>query len=183
MYLLLAFGQRVIQVKNTQLIAFFICFQLIFDILCYCLRTIFYFVFVTGRSQLHYTKSEFLFQLIGKPLPNHATIAWFSYAILKTESRYTKKTRLNLKSSNELLLAQREGFEPSYTFLHNTISNRARSAAPPSLQTAFILYTIPFKKSTVFYAFLLIFKRKRSNRSAFFAVRTAVIPLSYTILR
>ena len=38
---------------------------------------IFYFVFVTGRSQLHYTKSELLFQLIGKPPPNHATIAVF----------------------------------------------------------------------------------------------------------
>lgn len=30
-------------------------------------------------------------------------------------------------------LAQRKGFEPLYTFLHNTISNRARSTAPPSL--------------------------------------------------
>ena len=34
-----------------------------------------------------------------------------------------------------LNMAQREGFEPSYTFLHNTISNRARSAAPPSLHS------------------------------------------------
>ena len=47
-------------------------------------------------------------------------------------------------------LAQRKGFEPLYTFLHNTISNRARSTAPPSLQTAFILYIIPLKKATVF---------------------------------
>ena len=31
-------------------------------------------------------------------------------------------------------VAQRKGFEPLYTFLHNTISNRARSTAPPSLQ-------------------------------------------------
>ena len=41
-----------------------------------------------------------------------------------------------------LLMAQRKGFEPLYTFLHNTISNRARSTAPPSLQTAYLLYTI-----------------------------------------
>lgn len=47
-------------------------------------------------------------------------------------------------------LAQRKGFEPLYTFLHNTISNRARSAAPPSLQQAYLLYTIHTKKSTVF---------------------------------
>ena len=32
-----------------------------------------------------------------------------------------------------LNMAQRKGFEPLYTFLHNTISNRARSTAPPSL--------------------------------------------------
>lgn len=50
-------------------------------------------------------------------------------------------------------VAQRKGFEPLYTFLHNTISNRARSTAPPSLQTAFILYTILLKKSSVFVAF------------------------------
>ncbi len=62
-----------------------------------------------------------------------------------------------LKTNSFSALAQREGFEPSYTFLHNTISNRARSAAPPSLQTAFILYTIPYKKSTVFYAFFAYF--------------------------
>ena len=47
-----------------------------------------------------------------------------------------------------LLLAQRKGFEPLYTFLHNTISNRARSAAPPSLQVI-PFYTIPFEIATV----------------------------------
>ena len=31
------------------------------------------------------------------------------------------------------LLAQRKGFEPLDTFLHHTISNRARSTTPPSL--------------------------------------------------
>ena len=50
-------------------------------------------------------------------------------------------------------MAQRKGLEPMYTFLHNTISNRARSTAPPSLQTAYLLYTIPIKKSTVFSLF------------------------------
>ncbi len=38
-------------------------------------------------------------------------------------------------------LAHRKGFEPLYTFLHNTISNRARSTAPPSLHS---VYYIPF---------------------------------------
>ena len=52
-------------------------------------------------------------------------------------------------------VAQRKGFEPLYTFLHNTISNRARSTAPPSLQTAFILYIIILKNATVFALFLL----------------------------
>ena len=47
-------------------------------------------------------------------------------------------------------VAQRKGFEPLYTFLHNTISNRARSTAPPSLQTTSILYIKLYKKSTVF---------------------------------
>ena len=51
-------------------------------------------------------------------------------------------------------VAQRKGFEPLYTFLHNTISNRARSTAPPSLQTAYLLYTIVLKKATVFTQFL-----------------------------
>ena len=37
-------------------------------------------------------------------------------------------------------VAQRKGFEPLYTFLHNTISNRARSAAPPSLHSFYIIY-------------------------------------------
>ncbi len=59
-----------------------------------------------------------------------------------------------------IFLAQREGFEPSYTFLHNTISNRARSTAPPSLQTAFILYMILRKKASIFRGSLLIIFKK-----------------------
>ncbi len=48
------------------------------------------------------------------------------------------------------LLAQRKGFEPLYTFLHNTISNRARSTAPPSLQQ--LIHYISFrKKKQLFY--------------------------------
>ena len=56
-----------------------------------------------------------------------------------------------------LFVAQRKGFEPLYTFLHNTISNRARSTAPPSLQTAFILYIIPLKKASIFKGVFIIF--------------------------
>ena len=42
------------------------------------------FFVVTARSQPYYTKSEFLcLLLIGKPLPNHATMAWFYYTIKK----------------------------------------------------------------------------------------------------
>lgn len=37
-------------------------------------------------------------------------------------------------------LAQRVGFEPTDTFLHHTISNRARSTTPPSLHSLFIIY-------------------------------------------
>ena len=62
-----------------------------------------------------------------------------------------------------VFLAQRKGFEPLYTFLHNTISNRARSAAPPSLQTAYLLYMILSKKSTVFHGFYKKFLRRASN--------------------
>lgn len=40
----------------------------------------------------------------------------------------------NVSVQLTLLLAQRKGFEPLDTFLHHTISNRARSTAPPSLQ-------------------------------------------------
>ena len=55
-----------------------------------------------------------------------------------------------------LFLAQREGFEPSYTFLHNTISNRARSTAPPSLQQ--LLYYILFlAKLQVFFMRFSVF--------------------------
>ena len=40
------------------------------------------FFVVTARSQPYYTKSEsFCLLLIGKPLPNHATMAWFYYTI------------------------------------------------------------------------------------------------------
>lgn len=51
-------------------------------------------------------------------------------------------------------VAQRKGFEPLYTFLHNTISNRARSTAPPSLHTAHLLYIIFTKNATVFICIL-----------------------------
>lgn len=46
------------------------------------------------------------------------------------------------------LLAQREGFEPSDTFLHHTISNRARSTAPPSLHHCY--YILSDKKNQLF---------------------------------
>lgn len=41
---------------------------------------------------------------------------------------------LFLRNKSDISVAQRKGFEPLYAFLHNTISNRARSTAPPSLQ-------------------------------------------------
>ena len=67
------------------------------------------------------------------------------------------KTKRDTPFGVSLFVAQREGFEPSDTFLHHTISNRARSTAPPSLQTAFILYIIPPKKATVFKGIFIIF--------------------------
>ena len=67
---------------------------------------------------------------------------------LLTFSRHEKRKAYRLP----FFVAQRKGFEPLYTFLHNTISNRARSTAPPSLQTAYLLYRNSFKKSTVFYS-------------------------------
>ena len=70
-----------------------------------------------------------------------------------------KKTVSLLKTNSFPYLAQRKGFEPLYTFLHNTISNRARSTAPPSLQTAFILYINSNKKATVFALFLKFSRR------------------------
>lgn len=42
---------------------------------------------------------------------------------------------------NRRAMAQREGFEPPYVFLRNTISSRARSTTPPSLQ----VYSAIFK--------------------------------------
>ena len=67
------------------------------------------------------------------------------------------QTKKDIPRGISFFVAQRKGFEPLYTFLHNTISNRARSTAPPSLQTAFILYRIPFQKATVFMLFSRIF--------------------------
>ena len=49
-------------------------------------------------------------------------------------------------------LAQRKGFEPLDTFLHHTISNRARSTAPPSLQNACIFYNKYGGNATLLYA-------------------------------
>ena len=49
-------------------------------------------------------------------------------------------------------LAQRKGFEPLDTSLHHTISNRARSTTPPSLQAS-LLYMILPKKAIVFAVF------------------------------
>ena len=46
-----------------------------------------------------------------------------------------------------LNMAQRKGFEPLDTFLHHTISNRARSTAPPSLQYLLILQHTPEKSN------------------------------------
>ena len=63
-------------------------------------------------------------------------------------------------------VAQRVGFEPTDTFLHHTISNRARSTAPPSLQTAYLLYIILIKNATVFIAFL----QKNPHRAPKYAV-------------
>ena len=57
-------------------------------------------------------------------------------------------------------VAQRKVFEPLYTFLHNTISNRARSTAPPSLHTAYILYRILHQKASVFVAIFKDFSIK-----------------------
>lgn len=51
-----------------------------------------------------------------------------------------------------LFLAQRKGFEPLDTFLHHTISNRARSTAPPSLQNACIFYNKYGGNATLLYA-------------------------------
>lgn len=58
-------------------------------------------------------------------------------------------------------MAQREGFEPSDTFLHHTISNRARSTAPPSLHHCY--YILSNKKNQLFLrrfskVFLSIFR-------------------------
>ena len=47
-------------------------------------------------------------------------------------------------------LAQRKGFEPLDTFLHHTISNRARSTAPPSLQVP-DYFTINRRKKQSFF--------------------------------
>ncbi|MBE7068761.1 MAG: transporter substrate-binding domain-containing protein [Clostridiales bacterium] len=48
------------------------------------------FFVVTARSQLYYTKSEFFCLLsIGKPLPNHATMAWFYYTNIAVQSGTT----------------------------------------------------------------------------------------------
>ena len=47
-------------------------------------------------------------------------------------------------------LAQRKGFEPLDTFLHHTISNRARSTAPPSLQLP-DYFTINRRKKQSFF--------------------------------
>ena len=47
-----------------------------------------------------------------------------------------------------LNMAQRKGFEPLYTFLHNTISNRARSTAPPSLHRQY--YILSEQKKQLF---------------------------------
>ena len=70
--------------------------------------------------------------------------------ILQPFSTPTKKDTARVS----FFVAQRKGFEPLYTFLHNTISNRARSTAPPSLQTAYLLYIILIKNATVFITFL-----------------------------
>ena len=53
--------------------------------------------------------------------------------------RQKKKPKPNNFVQFRFPLAQRKGFEPLYTFLHNTISNRARSAAPPSLQQSYLI--------------------------------------------
>ena len=53
-----------------------------------------------------------------------------------------------------LPLAQRKGFEPLYTFLHNTISNRARSAAPPSLQQLIYYILFSIKKQLFLFHFI-----------------------------
>ncbi len=61
-------------------------------------------------------------------------------------------TNMKMRRTNvhRIFMAQRKGFEPLYTFLHNTISNRARSAAPPSLQSSIIVHDCA-EKSNRFY--------------------------------
>ena len=52
------------------------------------------------------------------------------------------------------LLAQRKGFEPLDTFLHHTISNRARSTAPPSLQNACLFYNKSPRNASHLHGFI-----------------------------
>ena len=78
------------------------------------------------------------------------------------------KKRLVAKSLQAFIsLAQREGFEPSDTFLHHTISNRARSTAPPSLHSLYIIAYFMIK-SNYFYFIFFIFCIKIKKRLAFF---------------
>ena len=59
-------------------------------------------------------------------------------------------------------LAQRKGFEPLDTFLHHTISNRARSTAPPSLQNACLFYNKSPRNASHLQGFIKnIFAKRR----------------------
>ncbi len=58
-------------------------------------------------------------------------------------------TKKDIPEGISFFVAQRKGFEPLYTFLHNTISNRARSTAPPSLQQL-IYYILFYLKNQLF---------------------------------
>ena len=51
-------------------------------------------------------------------------------------------------------MAQRKGFEPLDTFLHHTISNRARSTAPPSLQNACLFYNKSPRNASHLHGFI-----------------------------
>ena len=95
-FLLLHFGvvQRIIFYDILARIQYDTCNSILYVlnylwrylILSFNCHPILFFV-VTARSQLYYTKSEFLcLLLIGKPLPNHATMAWFYYTTTKTTS-------------------------------------------------------------------------------------------------
>ena len=99
-HLLLATRQRVIGVKNTQLVAFLIYLQLIFDILCYCLRILPYRTDVVALAPKSVPKNS-IFQHVFIRLhkiffPNEKSYAMF---IKMNETDY-KGDRLSISNPN-----------------------------------------------------------------------------------